>query len=87
VNKSTSGAARRTNSFSAAFSTTLLAIILLVPGLSGYELHKSDWSFVRVTRTGAIVWWEIWFGVVALVFAIFFWRRALRLLDGPPVRS
>ena len=81
MNKSTSRAARRTNSFSAAFSTTLLAILLLVPGLSGYELHKSDWSFVRVTRTGGLVWWEIWFGVISLLFAIFFWRRALRLLD------
>ena len=81
MNKRTSRAARRTNSFSAAFSTTFLAILLLVPGLSGYELHKSDWSFVRVTRTGALVWWEIWFGVIALLFAIYFWRKALRLID------
>jgi hypothetical protein len=34
-----------------------------------------------VTRTGALVWWEIWFGVIALLFAIYFWRKALRLID------
>jgi hypothetical protein len=87
MNRPASGSARRANSFSAAFSTTLLALLLLVPGLSGYELHKSDWSFVRLTHSGAPVWWEIRFGIIALLLAIYFWRKALRMLDGPPAES
>jgi len=70
----------RHSAFSNAFGASFAAILFLVPGIMGYELSQSDWSFVRTTWTGAPVWWEIWFGSVALLFAVYFWRRALRSL-------
>ena len=67
-------------SLSNAFGATFAALLFLVPGLMGYELHKSNWSFVRVTSAGAPVAWEIQLGALASLLAIYFWRKALREL-------
>jgi hypothetical protein len=72
--------AGRNNPFSAAFSTTFVAVLLIVPGLLGYEIHKSDWSFIRVTASDGPVWWQIYPGLIFLVPALYFWRKALRAL-------
>jgi hypothetical protein len=66
---------------SAAFGATFAAVFLLVPGVLGYELHKSNWSFMRVTVSDGPVWWQIYVGLVfVLLPAMYFWRKALRAL-------
>ena len=70
----------RQTPLSNAFGTTFLAVLMFVPGIMGYELHKSDWSFVRVTSEGSPVWWEIQIGIGATLFAVYFWRKAFRSL-------
>ena len=72
--------AERRNPFSAAFGATFVVILLLVPGLLGYELHKSDWSIMRVTVSDGPVWWQIYLGLAFLLPATYFWRKALRAL-------
>ena len=72
--------AERNNPFSAAFGTTFVAALLLVPGLLGYELHKSDWSIMRVTVGDGPVWWQIYLGLAFVLPAVYFWRKALRAL-------
>ena len=71
---------RRNNPWSGAFGTTFVAVFLLVPGLLGYELHKSDWSFMRVTASDGPVWWQIYLGLIFVLPAMYFWRKALRAL-------
>ena len=72
--------AERNNPFSAAFGTTFAAVLFVVPGLLGYELHKSSWSIMRVTATGGPVWWQIYLGLAFVLPAFYFWRKALRAL-------
>ena len=64
----------------AAFSATAAAILFLVSGTLGYTIKKSNWSFITASWSGGVVWWEIVYGVVALVFAAYFWRKGLRTL-------
>lgn len=73
--------AERNNPFPAAFSTTFVAILLIVPGLLGYELHKSDWSFMRLTVSDGPVWWQIYLGLLFVPPAMYFWRKAIRALS------
>ena len=68
------------NPFSAAFGMTFAAVLLVVPGLLGYELHKSNWFFMRVTVSDGPVWRQIYLGLVFVLPAIYFWRKALRTL-------
>lgn len=72
--------AERNHPFSAAFGTTFVAVVMLVPGLLGFELHKSDWSFVRVTVSDGPVWWQVYLGLAFVLPAMYFWRKALRAL-------
>ena len=72
--------AERKNPFSAAFGMTFAALLLVVPGVLGYELHKSDWSFMRVTVNDGPVWWQIYLGLAFVLPAVYFWRKALRAL-------
>jgi uncharacterized membrane protein (UPF0136 family) len=62
----------------AAFTATAAAILFLVAGALGYTIEKSNWSFITGTWSGGVVWWEIFYGVVALLFAAYFWRKGLR---------
>lgn len=70
----------RKHPFFAAFGTTFVAVFLLVPGLLGYELHKSDWSIMRVTVSDGPIWWQIYLGLAFVLPAMYFWRKALRAL-------
>ena len=72
--------AERNNPFSAAFGTTFAAVLLIVPGVLGYELHKSNWSIMRVTVSDGPVWWQIYMGLAFVLPAMYFWRKALRAL-------
>lgn len=74
------GQLERNNPWPAAFGTTFAAIIFLVPGLLGYELHKSNWSIMRVTASDGPVWWQINLGLAFVLPAMYFWRKALRAL-------
>ncbi len=69
---------RRTSPFSSAFSATAAATLFLVAGSIGCDLGKRD--VISGIWTGGVVWWEIWFGIVASVIAVYFWRKALRTL-------
>ena len=73
-------AADQKHPFSAAFGATFGAVLLLVPGVLGYELHKSDWSIMRVTASDGPVWWQIYLGLAFVLPALYFWRKALRVL-------
>ena len=60
-------------------TATTAAIVLILAGTFGYTIEKSNWSFVRgVWSGGGVVWWEIFYGLVALVLAVIFWRKGLR---------
>ena len=72
--------AEREHPFSAALGATFAAVLLVVPGLLGYELHKSNWSLMRVTLSDGPVWWQIYVGLFFVLPAIYFWRKALRAL-------
>jgi uncharacterized membrane protein (UPF0136 family) len=61
----------------AAFSTTAFGLLFLVAGSIGYTIKKSNWSFISGTWSDGVVWWEIVYGVIALVFAAYFWRKGL----------
>ncbi|MEO5739456.1 MAG: hypothetical protein ABIS29_02560 [Vicinamibacterales bacterium] len=47
-------------------------------GSIGLTIGKSNWSIVRGTWSEGVVWWEVWYGAVALAFAAYFWRKGLR---------
>jgi hypothetical protein len=66
---------------SVAFTTTLMAVVFLGAGAAGYHIEKSNWSFVTVTRTEGVVWWQIWAGIIAALCAVYFWRQGLQLFD------
>ena len=74
------GLPERNNPWPAAFGTTFAAVLLLVPGLLGYELHKSNWSIMRVTESDGAVWWQIYVGLAFVLPALYLWRKALRTL-------
>ena len=61
----------------AAFSTTTFGLLFLVAGTIGYTIKKSNWSFISGTWSDGVVWWEVFYGVIALVFAAYFWRKGL----------
>ena len=60
-----------------AFTTTTFGLLFLVAGSIGYTIKKSNWSFISGTWSDGVVWWEVFYGVVALVFAAYFWRKGL----------
>lgn len=62
----------------AAFSATTFGIVFLAAGTLGYTFRKSNWSLISGTWSDGVVWWEIVYGVVALVFATYFWQKGLR---------
>jgi hypothetical protein len=62
----------------AAFSTTMFGILFLVAGTIGFTIRKNNWSLISGTWSDGVVWWEIVYGVVALVFAAYFWRQGLQ---------
>jgi hypothetical protein len=61
----------------AAFTLTAAAILFLVSGTIGFSIKKDNWSFIGGTWSDGPVWWEISYGMVALVFAVYFWRKGL----------
>ena len=72
---------RGPNPFSAAFGSTLIAILFLPAGIIGYEIKKHNWHFVAVTWTGSPVWWEIFLGLMGSILAVYFWRKALQSIS------
>jgi hypothetical protein len=65
------------NPLHAAFSTTTFGLLFLVAGSIGYTIKKSNWSMIAATRSDGVVWWEVAYGVIALAFAAYFWRKGL----------
>lgn len=61
-----------------AFTATAFGILFLVAGAIGLTIGKSNWSIVRGTWSDGVVWWEIAYGAVALLFAVYFWRKGLQ---------
>jgi hypothetical protein len=56
-----------------------MAVVFLVAGSMGLTIGKSDWSFVSAAWSDGVVWWEIFYGAVSLLLAVYFWRRGLRV--------
>jgi hypothetical protein len=54
-----------------------MAGLFLVTGLMGYSLSH---GFFEGAWTDGIVWWEIQFGAVFALLAVYCWRKALRSL-------
>ena len=71
---------RKGHPLHAAFTLTTFGILLVVAGTIGLTIGKSNWSMVRGTWSDGVVWWEIFYGVVALMFAAYFWRKGLKTL-------
>ena len=61
----------------AAFTTTAFGLLFFVAGSIGYTIKKSNWSFITGTWSDGVVWWEIAYGAISLVFAAYFWRKGL----------
>jgi hypothetical protein len=55
-------------------------LLFLTAGTIGYEIKKNNWSILAGAWTAGPVWWQIWLGLTSLVFAVYFWRKAIRLL-------
>jgi hypothetical protein len=62
----------------AAFTTTTFGILFLVAGTIGLTIGRNNWSFISGTWSDGVVWWEVFYGLVALVFAAYFWRKGLK---------
>jgi drug/metabolite transporter (DMT)-like permease len=62
-----------------AFTTTTFGLLFLVAGTIGLTIGKSNWFFVRGTWSDEVIWWEVAYGAVALVFAAYFWRKGLQV--------
>lgn len=69
---------RKTHPLHIAFTLTTFGTLFLVAGAIGLTIGKSNWSVVRGTWSDGVVWWEIGYGIVALIVAGYFWRRGLR---------
>jgi len=68
------------STFQMAFGCTLVGTLALITGLIGLRLDKNDWTFVRGTWTGAVMWPDVIGGGCMLLVAAYFWRNALRRL-------
>lgn len=62
----------------AAFTATAIAIVFLVSGTIGCTIEKNNWSFITLSWSDGVVWWEIFYGAVASLFAVYFWRKGLQ---------
>jgi hypothetical protein len=73
------------NPFQLAIGITALGLLFAVPALLGCNLHKSDASFVACTPwSDTVLWNRVWVGAAALMFAAYFWRRAIRSISSRP---
>lgn len=68
---------KRSTPLSEAFSTTFMAALFLVTGLTGYSLSH---GFFEGSWQEGVVWWEIRLGVVFSLIAVYAWRKAIRTL-------
>lgn len=66
------------NPFHNAFTFTLFGSLFVVLGLLGCRLRKSPWSIVACTWSETVWWKEVWAGVAILLFATYFWRKAIQ---------
>ena len=64
-----------------AFSTTAAALVLTVSGSIGYGLQKGPPLLAESRWTGAVIWPQVWMGLLFATIAVFCWRRALRDTD------
>jgi hypothetical protein len=62
-----------------AFTATAFGILFVVAGAMGLTIGRSNWSMVRGTWSDGVVWWEIGYGAIALLFALHFWRKGLQM--------
>jgi hypothetical protein len=60
-----------------AFTATTAAIVLLVAGSIGFTIKRSNWYFFAGTWSDGVVWQEIYYGLVALALAAYFWKKGL----------
>ena len=73
------------NVFQSAIGATALAMLFIVPALFGCDLHKSDSIFVACTPWSETVLSDrVGIGMVVLLVAAYFWRRAIKSVTGPP---
>jgi hypothetical protein len=67
----------RITPFLGGVHTPAMAGLFLVTGLMGYSLSH---GFFEGSWVDGIVWWEIRFGIVFALLAVYCWRKALRSL-------
>lgn len=61
-----------------AFTATLVAILFVTAGLTGYELKHGVPFTIQDAWSGRVLWAEIWVGAAVGVLAVFLWRAGLR---------
>jgi hypothetical protein len=66
------------NPFHYAFGLTFFGSLVVVLGLFGCRLRKSNWSIVACTWSESAWWSDVAAGAVMLLVAVFFWKRALQ---------
>jgi hypothetical protein len=66
------------NPFHYAFALTFFGSLWVILPLMGCRLRKSNWTFVACTWSDSPWWSEAGVGVVMLLLAAFFWKRALQ---------
>ncbi len=68
---------RKAHPLHVAFTLTTFGSLFLVGGAMGYTFKKSNWYFMAGSWSDSVVWWEVAYGMVALIFAAYFWRKGL----------
>jgi hypothetical protein len=72
---------RRWSPIWGAFTSTTVATVYLVAGLTGYQLNKRTRFLATDAWTGSIIWWQVWAGLALLPVAYYFWRRGATEID------
>jgi len=73
--------------FQIACSCTLVGIVPLIAGLSGFRLRQNPEALVGGQFTHAVVWPQVGFGLVMLSVSLYFWQKALKKLRSEPSRN
>ena len=68
------------NPFSLAFTSTVVAALLIFAGIVGYSVGRGAPLADSRAWSGSVIWWEVGLGLALLTVAIFFWRLAFRLV-------
>jgi hypothetical protein len=63
------------------FSATGTSALFLIAGLIGWDLRTHKQLVTGITRTGDVIWWEVWVGLALVPLAIYLLWRGVRNLD------